>query len=75
MHAFEQGKLIIMPNTLLSFSLGSHFAIVFLLMWAGWLFLLIALMTPLGGRIWCTISDYLSFLGFLKLVAPKTNNS
>jgi polyferredoxin len=128
MHAFEQGELIIMPNTLLCFSLGSLFAIflislpgifrslhpgqdppdersgmkdlfrwswirkatrsrwpqmiltllalaliyvviltsVFgthvsgrnlgvLLMWAVWLFLLITLMTPLAGRLWCTI--------------------
>ncbi len=129
LHAFEQGKLIIMPNTLLCFSLGSLFAIVLLwllsifrkvtpayhpedgksemkdifkgsgfikkavvsrwpqiiltilalgliyvvimtsifgtkmsgrnlgvlLMWAIWLFLLVALLTPLLGRIWCTI--------------------
>jgi len=138
MHAFEQGKLIIMPNTLLCFSLGSLFAIVILwllgifrkaapayhpedersemkdifkesgfikkaaasrwpqliltilalgliyvvimtslfgtkmsgrnlgvlLMWAVWLFLLIAIMTPLGGRIWCTICP-LPFFGDL----------
>jgi polyferredoxin len=129
MHAFEQGKLLILPNTLLSFSLGSMFGILLifiaglgrkkdlrpetgpaenkgkdllgknsilkrllvsrwpqfiltllaltliyivlmtsffgtkmsgrnlgvLLMWAVWLFLIIALMTPLAGRIWCTI--------------------
>ena len=128
MHAFEQGKLIIMPNTLLFLSLGSLIGILFLsclrifrkvgpvhnetgrqeikdllkgseglrkalisrwpqiiltilalvmiyvvimtaifgtkvsgrnlgvlMMWAIWLFLLIAVMTPLGGRIWCTI--------------------
>lgn len=128
MHAFEQGKLIIFPNTLLSFSLGAVFGILFiwgislrsrpktvqaadeksgmkdllkdsgwlrkmvisrwpqlimmllalgliyivimtsifgtkmsgrnlgvLLMWVVWLFLLIVVMSPLGGRIWCTI--------------------
>lgn len=138
MHAFEQGKLIIMPNTLLCFSLGSLFAIILLwllsifrkaapayhpedeksemkdifkgsglikkaavsrwpqiiltilalaliyvvimtslfgtkmsgrnlgvlLMWAVWLFLLIAVLTPLGGRIWCTICP-LPFFGDL----------
>jgi polyferredoxin len=137
MHAFEQGKLIIMPNTLLSFSLGSiagvllvWLLIVFrkvesektpaqesamkdllpsngflrkivisrwpqiilvilamvmiyivimtsvfgtkvsgrnlgvLMMWAIWLFVLIAVMTPLGGRIWCTICP-LPFFGDL----------
>lgn len=136
MHAFEQGKLIIMPNTLLSFSLGSLAGILFLwvfsiftgvapgytkgdemagmkdilpqsgfwrkfvtsrwpqiiltilalgliyivimtsifgtkvsgrnlgvlLMWVVWLFLLIAFLTPLGGRIWCTICP-LPFFG------------
>lgn len=129
MHAFEQGKLLILPNTLLSFSLGSMIGILIimflglgkqkpgshagaqaeskgkdllgrntllkrllvsrwpqfilillaltliylvlmtsffgtkmsgrnlgvLLMWAVWLFLIIAVMTPLAGRIWCTI--------------------
>jgi polyferredoxin len=137
MHAFEQGKLIIMPNTLLCFSLGSLFGILFvwlfrifrkadpdnagdqktpmndlfessgflrkivvsrwpqiifiilamvmiyivimtsvfgtkvsgrnlgvLMMWAIWLFLLIAVMTPFGGRIWCTICP-LPFFGDL----------
>ena len=135
MHAFEQGKLIIMPNTLLFFSLGCLAGILFLwirqvlrddalgnslhqeiegkdllakapvlkkfvtsrwpqiiltlltfvmvymviiisvfgtkvsgrnlgvlLMWAVWLFLLIVILTPLGGRIWCTICP-LPFLG------------
>ena len=136
MHAFEQGKLIIMPNTLLFFSVGSVIGILFLwilgifmkinpgigsgealselkdvlnekrllkrivvsrwpqmilvilamlmiyvvimtsvfgtkvsgrnlgvlLMWAVWLFLVIAVMTPLGGRIWCTICP-LPFFG------------
>ncbi len=135
MHAFEQGKLIIMPNTLLYFSLGCLAAILLLwirkilivensddmalkhssekdllekfpvinkivtsrwpqiililvafimiyiviiisifgtkvsgrnlgvlLMWTVWLFLLIVVMTPLGGRIWCTICP-LPFLG------------
>ena len=124
MHAFEQGKLVIIPNTLLWFSIGmvagifalwiygfssrtsreneappgdilnknnilrralvsrwpqiiiTIFALLMiyivimtalfgtkvsgrnlgvLLMWAIWLFILIAIMTPLGGRIWCTI--------------------
>lgn len=129
MHAFEQGKLVIMPNTLLNFSMGSLLAVFGLwiaslfrrhvpdsgragersgwidlfekfpllrkaatsrwpqiiatilalcliyvvimtslfgtkmsgrnlgvvLMWIVWLFLLIAVMTPLGGRVWCTI--------------------
>jgi len=137
MHAFEQGRLIIMPNTLLCFSLGcltgilflwlisifsksqpvwslkpdksekmndllensgllsralrSHwpqiimilfgFAMIYivimtsvfgtkvsgrnlgvLLMWAVWLFILVAVLTPLTGRTWCTICP-LPFLG------------
>ena len=129
MHAFEQGKLLILPNTLLCFSLGSFMGVLLvwllglfskkgqatatgrdetemkdlfkgngllkklmvsrwpqfiltllaltliyivimtslfgtkmsgrnlgvLLMWAVWLFLIIGVMTPLAGRIWCTI--------------------
>ena len=127
MHAFEHGKLIILPNTLLVFSLGCLSGILVLwflglfrkttpplyngktgyrdllknsrllrnlvtsrwpqfiliiitlllfyvviltslfgtkmsgrnlgvlLMWAVWLFLLVALLTPFFGRIWCTI--------------------
>ena len=128
LHAFEQGKIIIMPNTLLFFSLGCLVAIISLwfigvsryqpdvfhtansftgidalerfpllkklvvsrwpqiilallafiliyiviitaifgtkvsgrnlgvmLMWTVWLFFLIVVLTPLGGRIWCTI--------------------
>jgi polyferredoxin/heme/copper-type cytochrome/quinol oxidase subunit 2 len=129
LHAFEHGKLIIFPNTLLLFSLGSLAGILFLwlssffflsgiyntplnyrsgyvdilskygflrkifvsrwpqtilmiiammlvyvviltsvfgtkmsgrnlgvlLMWGVWLFLLISVMTPLLGRIWCTV--------------------
>jgi hypothetical protein len=136
MHAFEQGKLVIMPNTLLSFSLGCLLAVIGLwivglfrkaafsngnnttetrgtdlfekfpwlrrmttsrwpqivftilalcliyvvimtsvfgtkmsgrnlgvvLMWIVWLFLLIVVLTPLGGRIWCTICP-LPFFG------------
>ncbi len=136
MHAFEQGKLVIMPNTLLWFSLGSLAGILMLwilsifrkqgsvrdeaddrtkmvdlfkksdffrkavisrwpqiivtilamimiyiviittlfgtkvsgrnigvlLMWSVWLFLLITVMTPLGGRVWCTICP-LPFFG------------
>jgi polyferredoxin len=138
MHAFEHGKLIIMPNTLLVFSLGCIAGILFiwiigffgktiphagddgkktgyrdllsesgllrkliisrwpqtilvlaammlmyvviltslfgtkmsgrnlgvLMMWAIWLFLLVALMTPFLGRIWCTICP-LPFFGDL----------
>ncbi|KPK80172.1 MAG: hypothetical protein AMS27_17350 [Bacteroides sp. SM23_62_1] len=138
MHAFEHGKLIILPNTLLIFSLGCIAGILFLwiigfflktespagngdekagyrdvlkksgllrklvisrwpqtilvilammvmyiviltsifgtkmsgrnlgvlLMWAVWLFLLIALLTPFMGRIWCTICP-LPFFGDL----------
>jgi ferredoxin len=124
MHAFEQGKLVITPNTLLWFSVGTLLGIILLwlihslnpvpatpepnkmkdilsrqglrkilvsripqvvvmilalimiyiviitsifgtkmsgrnlgvlLMWAVWLFMLIAVMTPFGGRVWCTI--------------------
>lgn len=135
MHAFEQGKLVIFPNTLLLFSLGSLIGILFLglrsvfrspalrqtdsgsdrmtdlfeksgflrrllvsrwpqiiltilslimiyvvvmttlfgtkvsgrnlgvlLMWAVWLFLLVAVLTPLFGRSWCTICP-LPFFG------------
>lgn len=138
MHAFEHGKLIILPNTLLVFSLGCTIGILFLwiigffipsknqtetddkkavyrdllakskflrklvisrwpqvilmmlamvlvyvvilttffgtkmsgrnlgvlLMWGIWLFLLIALLTPFLGRIWCTICP-LPFFGDL----------
>lgn len=137
MHAFEQGKLIIKPNTLLIFSLGSMAGIIFiwlislfrradeninedyksgykdllketgflkkiivsrytqvtlmlltmimiyiviltsvfgtkvsgrnlgvLLMWAIWLFALVAVITPFFGRFWCTICP-LPFFGDL----------
>ena len=137
MHAFEQGKLIILPNTLLISSLGGLIGILIvwlimalrkdpeensserttpktrdvltrpfaknllksrwpqmivmlfamvmiyiviltsvfgtkmsgrnlgvLLMWAVWLFLLVAVMTPFFGRIWCTICP-LPFFGDL----------
>lgn len=135
MHAFESGKLVIMPNTLLIFSLGCIAGIFFLwikgifnnkargrhndsgyndilkregitkklltsrwlqiiftiaamiliyiviltsllgtkmsgrnlgvlMMWAVWLFLLVAILTPLLGRIWCTICP-LPFFGDL----------
>jgi len=138
MHAFEHGKLVIFPNTLLVFSLGCAFGILFLwilsffnqlnintepedknagyrdllskskflrklvisrwpqvilmmfamilvyvvilttffgtkmsgrnlgvlLMWGIWLFLLIAILTPFLGRIWCTICP-LPFFGDL----------
>ena len=131
MHAFEQGKLVIFPNTLLFFSMGCLLGIVLLwlialfsgqtpvhgnkridllqkyprlkrlltsrlpqitimllalvmmyiviitgafgtkmsgrnlgvlLMWAVWLFILVALLTPLFGRSWCTICP-LPFFG------------
>lgn len=135
MHAFEQGKLVIFPNTLLFFSLGCLMGIFFLwiwsvfrnsasnqtdsenvrridlleksgflrrfivsrwpqiiltilalvmmymvimisifgtkvsgrnlgvlMMWAVWLFLLIAVLTPLFGRSWCTVCP-LPFFG------------
>lgn len=131
MHAFEQGKLVIFPNTLLFFSLGCLIGILFLwlrsvfrnpaesenpkitdlleksgflrkiilsrwpqiiltilalvmmymvimisifgtkvsgrnlgvlMMWAVWLFLLVAILTPLFGRSWCTICP-LPFFG------------
>ena len=138
MHAFEQGKLIILPNTLLLFSLGSICGIFLLwilsffrssdlrekpsednsaendlllksgflknliisrwpqailiilamvmiyiviltaffgtlmsgrnlgvlLMWGVWLFLLVAVITPFFGRLWCTICP-LPFFGDL----------
>lgn len=138
MHAFELGKLIILPNTLLVFSLGCIFGILFLwilglfktnsigsieedknagykdlfkesgflrklivsrwpqtiltilmmamiyiviltslfgtnmsgrnlgvlMMWAVWLFLLVAILTPLFGRAWCTVCP-LPFFGDL----------
>lgn len=134
LHAFEQGKLVIFPNTLLVFSLGCLIGILViwisgikkgliintgsegykdlfkkpgfieklvksrwpqviliifamlmiyiailtsslgtkvsgrnlgvLMMWAVWLFLLVAILTPLGGRIWCTICP-LPFFGDL----------
>ncbi len=138
MHAFEQGKLIILPNTLLVFSFGSLLGILFiwlltifkdvkterrsdsekggyndllkeagflrgivvsrytqatltiitmvmiyiviltsvfgtkvsgrnigvLLMWAVWLFALVAIITPFLGRFWCTICP-LPFFGDL----------
>jgi polyferredoxin len=136
MHAFEQGKLVILPNSLLVFSLGCLAGILFLwfagifsktksayqpdedhtnytdlfagsgllkklvisrwpqilliifamimiyiviltsvlgtkvsgrnlgvlLMWAIWLFFLVAIMTPFFGRLWCTICP-LPFIG------------
>jgi hypothetical protein len=137
MHAFEQGKLIILPNTLLVFSLGTLAGVILiwllslrryissehdrdkkagyenllkpdsifrkivlsrwtqvslmmitmvmiyvviltsvfgtkmsgrnlgvLMMWAIWLFALVALITPLLGRFWCTICP-LPFFGDL----------
>ncbi len=137
LHAFEQGNLIILPNTLLAFSLGCLAGILFLwirgifkhssdslsngpasgyheiikskrlfknlvvsrwpqiiltiftmiliyiviitatlgtkvsgrnfgvlMMWAIWLFVLVALLTPFSGRIWCTICP-LPFIGDL----------
>ncbi|MFH0841866.1 MAG: 4Fe-4S binding protein [Bacteroidota bacterium] len=153
MHAFEQGKLIIMPNTLLASGLGGITGILIiwillifrynteknqvngtkrsstdllgtsavrnfvksrwpqmivmllamvmiyiviltsvfgtkmsgrnlgvLLMWAVWLFLLVALMTPFLGRIWCTIcplpffGDLLQRRSFFNPAKGKTGN-
>lgn len=154
MHAFEQGKLIILPNTLLSFSIGSLIGIIFLwlvrifrnkgenkniknertgykdllngsgfirriilsrwpqiiltiitlvmiyivimtsvfgtkvsgrnlgvlMMWAIWLFLLIAVITPLGGRSWCTIcplpffGDWFQRRSFFSPLIGRTKN-
>jgi polyferredoxin len=158
MHAFEQGKLVILPNTLLIFSLGCLVGVLFiwlisifkktrtednitddktgyrdllkekgwlkgivvsrytqaaltlitmvmiyiviltsvfgtkisgrnlgvLLMWAIWLFALVALITPLFGRAWCTIcplpffGDLIQRKSFFNPLAGKTksyNNS
>jgi polyferredoxin len=153
MHAFEQGKLIILPNTSLIFSLGCLIGMLFLwwlgifrndtrsrelmpeksgyrdllkrsellkkfvlsrwpqliliffgmlmiyiviltsvfgtkvsgrnlgvlLMWAIWLFLLVAILTPFGGRLWCTIcplpvlGDYLQRRSFSSPIEGQTN--
>jgi polyferredoxin len=154
MHAFEQGKLIILPNTLLFFSLGCLLGILFiwlagifitaapasnntsekagytdilketgflrrivlsrytqtaliiltmvmiyiviltsvfgtkvsgrnlgvLLMWAVWLFALVAIITPFSGRFWCTIcplpffGDLIQRRSFFNPVIGKTKN-
>jgi len=154
MHAFEQGKLIILPNTLLVFSLGSLLGILFiwlvtifkkvkpgssgdsdkagykdllkdsgflrrivvsrytqaaltiitmvmiyiviltsvfgtkvsgrnigvLLMWAVWLFALVAMITPFLGRFWCTIcplpffGDLIQRKSFFNPLKGKTKN-
>ncbi len=154
MHAFEQGKLIILPNTLLVFSLGSLIGILFLwfksirrnvnqenksenektdfkdvlkgtgflkrivvsrypqailtivtmvmiyiviltsvfgtkisgrnlgvlMMWAIWLFVLVALITPFLGRFWCTIcplpffGDLIQRKSFFNPTMGKTKN-
>jgi polyferredoxin len=153
MHAFELGKLVIMPNTLLIFSLGCMFGMLVLgligifreksagstddaeesayrdvlknspvlkkiitsrwlqttlvilsmmmiyvvllttlfgtkvsgrnlgvlLMWAIWLFLLVAFLTPFLGRIWCSIcplpflGDWLQRRSFFTPLKGKTN--
>ncbi|MCX6237175.1 MAG: 4Fe-4S binding protein [Bacteroidia bacterium] len=152
MHAFEQGKLIILPNTLLVFSLGCILGMLFLwltgifrgtlkvtvneenpgykdllknsgilrkmvvsrwpqiilaiitmimiyiviltalfgtkvsgrnlgvlMMWAIWLFLLVAILTPLFGRIWCTVcplpffGDLIQRRSFFTPIKGKTN--
>ena len=153
MHAFELGKLVIMPNTLLFFSLGCMFGMLVLgligifreksagstddaeestyrdvlknspvlkkiitsrwlqttliilsmmmiyvvllttlfgtkvsgrnlgvlLMWAIWLFLLVAFLTPFLGRIWCSIcplpflGDWLQRRSFFTPIKGKTN--
>ena len=154
MHAFEQGKLIILPNTLLIFSLGSLLGIIIiwlvavfrkinpgrestgekadykdlltksgflkgivvsrytqaaltlitmvmiyiviltsvfgtkvsgrnlgvLLMWAIWLFALVAVITPFLGRFWCTIcplpffGDLIQRKSFFNPLKGKTRN-
>jgi polyferredoxin len=154
MHAFEQGKLIILPNTLLVFSLGSLLGILLiwlvaifknvkpeirsdsekagykdllkesgflrgivvsrytqaaltiitmvmiyiviltsvfgtkvsgrnlgvLLMWAVWLFALVAIITPFFGRFWCTIcplpffGDLIQRKSFFNPLIGKTKN-
>jgi polyferredoxin len=154
MHAFEQGKLVIFPNTLLIMSLGCLAGVIFLwlisifktkrvfitgdetkegyrdllknnrflkkivisrnvqaaliiftmlmiyiviltsvfgtkisgrnlgvlLMWAIWLFALVALITPFLGRFWCTIcplpffGDLIQRRSFFNPVKGKTNN-
>jgi polyferredoxin len=154
MHAFEQGKLIISPNTLLIFSIGSLLGILFiwvitifrtinpvkesydektgyrdllkesgflkriivsrnsqavltiitmvmiyiviltsvfgtkvsgrnlgvLLMWAIWLFALVAMITPFFGRFWCTIcplpffGDLIQRKSFFNPLKGKTRN-
>ena len=154
MHAFEQGKLIILPNTLLFFSFGCLAGILFiwviliikkvnsgnktirekegykdllgksglarglvtsrytqailtiftmvmiyiviltclfgtkmsgrnlgvLLMWAVWLFVLVALITPFLGRFWCTIcplpffGDLIQRRSFFNPLKGKTRN-
>jgi polyferredoxin len=154
MHAFEQEKLVILPNTLLIFSLGSLLGVLFiwllsifktripkdkkdneksnykdllneqgflkkivvsrytqatltlitmvmiyiviltsvfgtkvsgrnlgvLLMWAIWLFALVALITPFFGRFWCTIcplpffGDLIQRKSFFNPVIGKTKN-
>jgi len=152
LHAFEQGKLIILPNTLLCFSLGSLLGVVLvfllgmfrhpgpdqasredksawkdlfarnrflkkllvsrwpqmllmllaltliyivimtsifgtkmsgrnigvLLMWAVWLFLIIVVLTPLGGRVWCTICPLPMFGDLFQrgsLFTPRTGKT
>lgn len=152
MHAFEQGKLIILPNTLLAFSIGCTVGILILwvlkvfgkmplapvsedrnsfkelitnsklfqklivsrwpqiiltifsmamiyiviltatlgtkmsgrnlgvlLMWAIWLFVIVAILTPFLGRFWCTIcplpfiGDYLQRRSFFNPEREKSN--
>jgi len=152
MHAFEQGKLVMLPNTLLAFSLGALLAILgiwmvglykrmpapngsgmessrmvdlferfpwirrmttsrwpqllaillalcliyivimssilgtkmsgrnlgVVLMWIVWLFLLIMIMTPLGGRIWCTICPLPFFGDWMQrtsVLTPRTGKT
>ena len=49
-------------------------------MWAVWLFLLVAILTPFGGRIWCTIcplpffGDWFQRRSFFSPVRGKTND-
>jgi hypothetical protein len=51
-----------------------------LMMWAIWLFLLIAILTPFGGRIWCTVcplpffGDWIQRRSLFSPTAGRTND-
>ena len=65
MHAFEHGKLIILPNTLLIFSLGSVIAIMFL--WILGFFVKTAPVSENGDRK-ASYRDLLAKSGFIRKV-------